>query len=226
VLSATAYRQLMRNPVLFSLTAPLANVAAADAALPETCTALAQMRAAIMAADLPAAVVAAVAAFLAAHGLSGRPGTVRSSATAEDSAAASFAGIHQSFLNVTGPDAVCAAVKGCYASLWTPQALAYRRCMQLEDDAVAAAVVSGNIEPDEYTVDITRYPPVIETSQIGRKERVAVARPGGGTELAVAEPARASRPALTEPQIHELAFQLGRPEDRGRRDAPATDQAA
>ena len=66
---------------------------------------------------------------------------VRSSATAEDSAQASFAGIHDSFLNVQGVNKVLSVIKECYASLWTLRALAYRRKMNIKDDEVGQAVV-------------------------------------------------------------------------------------
>src|SRR5690348_8169542 len=52
---------------------------------------------------------------------------VRSSATAEDSAAASFAGQLETVLNVTGDDQLLDAVRRCWASLWTERAIAYRR---------------------------------------------------------------------------------------------------
>lgn len=51
---------------------------------------------------------------------------VRSSATAEDSAEASFAGQHDSFLNVHGVDDVLQCVKQCYASLFNERAIKYR----------------------------------------------------------------------------------------------------
>src|ERR1035438_2298649 len=57
---------------------------------------------------------------------------VRSSATAEDSARASFAGIHRSFLNVSGVAAIEQAAQGCIDSLYTPQAVAYRHRMDLK----------------------------------------------------------------------------------------------
>ncbi|KUK53367.1 MAG: Phosphoenolpyruvate synthase/pyruvate phosphate dikinase [Desulfotomaculum sp. 46_296] len=74
-------------------------------------------------------------------GILGEPVAVRSSATAEDSAQASFAGIHSSFLNVTGWENILKAVKDCYASLWTPRAAAYRRKLGLADQDVLPAVV-------------------------------------------------------------------------------------
>src|ERR1022692_1326548 len=66
---------------------------------------------------------------------------VRSSATAADSARSSFAGIHRSFLNVSGAAAVEAAAQGCIDSLDTPQAVAYRRRMGFSDEEVRCAVV-------------------------------------------------------------------------------------
>jgi pyruvate,water dikinase len=51
---------------------------------------------------------------------------VRSSATAEDLATASFAGQHESYINVSGPQNLLKAVKKCFASLFTDRAIAYR----------------------------------------------------------------------------------------------------
>jgi pyruvate, water dikinase len=51
---------------------------------------------------------------------------VRSSATAEDLPTASFAGQHESFLNVRGPEAVVEACRHCFASLFTDRAISYR----------------------------------------------------------------------------------------------------
>ena len=61
-------------------------------------------------------------------GATGHPGVaVRSSAAAEDAADASYAGEHDSYLDVVGPDAVADAVVACWASLYTARAVAYRR---------------------------------------------------------------------------------------------------
>lgn len=66
---------------------------------------------------------------------------MRSSATAEDSAAFSFAGLHDTVLDVrTLPD-LEAAVKQCWASLWSERAVAYRRAGGLAADGAAIAVV-------------------------------------------------------------------------------------
>jgi pyruvate, water dikinase len=74
-----------------------------------------------------------VRALLAAHyrGLEGEYGTgvavaVRSSATAEDLPTASFAGQHESFLNVRGLDDLFEACRHCFASVFTDRAIVYR----------------------------------------------------------------------------------------------------
>lgn len=54
------------------------------------------------------------------------PTAVRSSATGEDSGAASFAGIFDTYLGVSGSQRVLDAVRNCWASLFTARALAYR----------------------------------------------------------------------------------------------------
>lgn len=139
VLPEEAYRQFMMP--LEQQREALAGVAAHEAITPVVSAALHQLRQAIMEAPLPDAVTAAVGSFLRSSGLEKRSVAVRSSATAEDSSTASFAGIHQSVLGVQGTTAVLDAIRICYASLWTPQAVAYRRHRGLRDDEVACAVV-------------------------------------------------------------------------------------
>jgi phosphoenolpyruvate synthase/pyruvate phosphate dikinase len=54
------------------------------------------------------------------------PAAVRSSAIGEDSGTASFAGIFDSYLGVSGPDRVLDAVRACWASLFNTRAVSYR----------------------------------------------------------------------------------------------------
>jgi len=67
--------------------------------------------------------------------------SVRSSATAEDLASASFAGQQESYLNVRGMDALAKAVINCWASLWTARAMAYRAREGIPPAQVRLAVV-------------------------------------------------------------------------------------
>jgi pyruvate, water dikinase len=62
---------------------------------------------------------------------------VRSSATAEDLPEASFAGQQETFLNVRGIDAILAAIKEVFASLYNDRAIAYRAHHKFPHDAVA-----------------------------------------------------------------------------------------
>ncbi len=66
---------------------------------------------------------------------------VRSSAVDEDGAEASFAGQHDTALNVRGAEAVLAAVEATWASLRSETALAYRREHALSEDDLALAVL-------------------------------------------------------------------------------------
>ncbi len=66
---------------------------------------------------------------------------VRSSATAEDLPSASFAGQHDSYLNVVGPASVLEHVRRCWASLFTERALTYRLRHGLDHREVQMAVI-------------------------------------------------------------------------------------
>ena len=84
--------------------------------------------------------------------LAGEPAVaVRSSANAEDLPGLSFAGQQETYLNVTGAQAVVAAVKHCWASLWTAQAISYRHRNGIAQDSVAMAVVVQRMVPAEVS---------------------------------------------------------------------------
>jgi pyruvate,water dikinase len=70
---------------------------------------------------------------------------VRSSALGEDGAAASFAGMHSSFTNVRGADALLAQVLECWASTVAPRAIVYRAERGITTEPAVA------VEPDTYT---------------------------------------------------------------------------
>lgn len=76
---------------------------------------------------------------------------VRSSATAEDLPGLSFAGQQETYLNVRGRDALLEAVKKCWASLWTTQAISYRHQNGIDQGSVAMAVVVQIMVPSEVS---------------------------------------------------------------------------
>ena len=141
VVAASVYTELFRAPDVAALAEPLATVPADEIDNEDVRARLAALRDCVIRTGLTSATRAAVGRFLSQAGLDDRPVAVRSSAVAEDGTDAAFAGVHESCLRVIGLDAVCAAVSHCFASLWTPHAVAYRRRMGIADGASPCAVV-------------------------------------------------------------------------------------
>jgi len=93
------------------------------------------------------------------HALGSPAVAVRSSATTEDQPGASYAGQHDSFLNVLGDAALLEAVRGCWASLTTERAIAYRdRAGTAEPAAGLAVVVQRLVAADAAGVMFTAEP--------------------------------------------------------------------
>ena len=86
---------------------------------------------------------------------------VRSSATAEDSAVASWAGELETFLNITRKNAVD-AVRQCWSSLFTPRAIFYRHEKKLIDHYVSVAVVVQKMVQSEISGIAFTVHPVTE----------------------------------------------------------------
>ncbi|HTZ25881.1 MAG TPA: PEP/pyruvate-binding domain-containing protein, partial [Streptosporangiaceae bacterium] len=84
---------------------------------------------------------------------------VRSSATVEDSADASFAGLQDTYLGVRGSSPVLDHVRRCWASLYNDESVAYRRRLGMAEDGVAmAVVVQRMVAPRSAGVLFTRSP--------------------------------------------------------------------
>ena len=79
----------------------------------------------ILAEEVPPQLAGAIVAAYSELG-DGVPVAVRSSATAEDTQSASFAGMNETFLNISGDDALIAAVRKCWASLFGARTIFYR----------------------------------------------------------------------------------------------------
>jgi phosphohistidine swiveling domain-containing protein len=75
----------------------------------------------------------------------GKAVVVRSSAPGEDSAKASFAGLHESYVNIQGAEAILEHVRLVWASLWSDGALLYRKELELDVEKSAMAVVVQEI---------------------------------------------------------------------------------
>jgi pyruvate,water dikinase len=92
---------------------------------------------------------------------------VRSSGTAEDLAGTSFAGLHDTYLDVRGAAAVADAIKSCWASMWTARATHYRRDAGIDHgSARIAVVVQEMVESAVSGVLFTANPLTAHTEQI------------------------------------------------------------
>lgn len=123
------------------------------------------LRAQIAGGALPGAIAAVIAEWFGAF--RARAGdevalAVRSSATAEDSEAFSFAGLHDTVLDVRTLPGLEAAVKQCWASLWSERAVAYRQAGGLAADEAAIAVVMQQLVRSDVSFVVFTADPVSE----------------------------------------------------------------
>jgi pyruvate,water dikinase len=137
-LTTLAYRRAMAPAGLEDVRSAL--TAAAPEDLPALSALAGKARRLVLGADVPPDIADAVRDGYATLGTDVAV-AVRSSATAEDLAFASFAGQQDTFLNVVGADAVLAAVRQCWASLWTDRAVSYRAAQGIDPSSVSLAVV-------------------------------------------------------------------------------------
>ncbi len=103
---------------------------------------------------------------------------VRSSATAEDSADDSFAGVFDTFLDLLGPDAVCEAIEKCWESFSGARAMSYRRDRHVEKDDAMAVIVQHMVPAEWAGVAFTADPVTLALSNT-----VVNAVPGVGEAL-------------------------------------------
>ncbi|MDO5681717.1 MAG: PEP/pyruvate-binding domain-containing protein [Propionibacteriaceae bacterium] len=129
------------------------------------------------------------------------PVAVRSSATAEDLPGLSFAGQQDSFLNVTGIDAIVTAIIDCWSSLWTARAMTYRDRHGINHaDVSIAVVVQSMVDADVSGVLFTAHP------RTGRRhETVIEAVRGLGDDLVSGR---------VEPDHHRLDSATGAERER------------
>jgi pyruvate,water dikinase len=99
----------------------------------------------------------------------GRPDVavaVRSSATAEDAGDTSFAGMHETFTNVSGADAVCGRVLDCWRSAFGDRAFTYRALQGVGTEPAIAVVVQVMVPTARSGVMFTADPATADRSRI------------------------------------------------------------
>lgn len=73
---------------------------------------------------------------------------VRSSGTAEDLQDASFAGLQETYLNVSGMDSLLQSIKSCFASLYTDRAISYRKTMNYDKNVTISVCIQKMVRSD------------------------------------------------------------------------------
>jgi len=134
---------------------------------------------------------------------------VRSSATSEDTASASFAGMNQTFTNVRGADAVCDAIVDCWASLFGQRVISYRAAQGIIDEPAIAVVVMPMVTSERSGVMFSVDP------ASGASDRIVIEAAFGLGEVVVSgqvEPdtyvVDKQGPALASARIGRKAFQI------------------
>ena len=108
---------------------------------------------------LPAEIRDVLARDIEARFRGGAAVVVRSSAPGEDSSRASFAGLHESFVNIRGTESILDHIRLVWASLWSDAALLYRKELGLDIATSAMAVVVQEIvEGDRSGVAFSASP--------------------------------------------------------------------
>ncbi len=108
--------------------------------------------------SMPADLAAAIREGLAPR-FERRPAVVRSSAPGEDSETVSFAGLHESFVNVVGMASILEHVRMVWASLWSDAALLYRQDLKLDvTRSTMAVVVQALVRGNRSGVAFSRSP--------------------------------------------------------------------
>lgn len=162
VVGTDAYKSHIEN-LKDRISDALSSISYADAdALEES---VQRIRSWIVEVDMPVAIANEIVAGYA--GLGDRIFVaVRSSGTAEDLEGASFAGLHDTYLDIHGRDCLIDAVKRCWASLWTARAVSYRKTQGFDQFPSIAVVIQTMVASEVSGVMFTGNPINTATDQI------------------------------------------------------------
>ncbi len=147
-ITTLGYRRFVsENQIADAIVSAAARATADDLASLDTASE--QIQALMAKGTIPGDIAGLIRRWYDEMGAGNPPVAVRSSATAEDLPGMSFAGQQDTYLNVRGGENVLAAVKRCWASLWTARALGYRARQGIRPEDVALAVVVQQLVPAE-----------------------------------------------------------------------------
>ena len=171
------------------------------------------LRGAGMPDDLRAAVLSAY------HQLGARVRVaVRSSATAEDAADTSFAGMHESFTNVEGDDALIDAIRECWLSLFGDRVVSYRASQGITSEPAIAVVVQEMVDAERSGVMFGADPAT------GDRERVVIEAAFGLGEVVVGGQVEPDYYVAAKTPTRVLSARVGHKAFAIRRDAHGVQQ--
>ena len=165
VISTSAYTAFIEaNGLQSRIDAKLDSIDYEDVTALESVTA--EIRALIEGTPFPAEVNEQVSAAYSAMGKDSYV-AVRSSGTAEDTEGSSFAGLHDTYLDIKGIDAIADAVRRCWASMWSARATSYRKSQGFDHaTATIAVVIQEMVEAEVSGVMFTANPRNARTDEI------------------------------------------------------------
>ncbi len=128
---------------------------------------------------------------------------VRSSATGEDGADASFAGMNATLTNITGEDGLVDAVVRCWMSLFSPRVITYRATRGFTADPAMAVVVQQMVESEKAGVAFTADP------SNGAQDRVVIEGAFGLGEVVVSGEVEPDTYLVAKDTLAPLDVRLG-----------------
>ncbi len=129
---------------------------------------------------------------------------VRSSATGEDGADASFAGMNATLTNVAGDDGLVAAVTQCWMSLFSPRVITYRASRGFLDAPAMAVVIQQMVDSDKAGVAFTADP------STGALDRVVIEAAFGLGEVVVSGEVEPDTYVVSKETLQPIDIRLGR----------------
>ncbi|GAA5152294.1 MULTISPECIES: phosphoenolpyruvate synthase [Amycolatopsis] len=131
------------------------------------------------------------------------PVAVRSSATGEDGADASFAGMNATFTNTTGETAVLERLVDCWASAFSPRVVAYRAERDFTGEPAIAVVVQRMVRAERAGVIFTADP------RTGDRDRLVVEAVFGQGETLVSGSVEPDSYVVAKGELHVEDVRIG-----------------
>ena len=128
---------------------------------------------------------------------------VRSSATGEDGADASFAGMNATITNVSGEDSLIDAVLRCWMSLFSPRVITYRASRDFTGEPAMAVVIQQMVNSDKAGVAFTADP------SNGAKDRVVIEGAFGLGEVVVSGEVEPDTYIVSKETLELLEVRIG-----------------